>query len=136
MLAENPSKLSRHSAALAWATVVAVLLLVPTGGEQPPAWPWLDLLRPFADKAVHFGLFAVLGWLLVRGEAQGRGRRTGHALRRLWIAAAALATSWGLLLEVAQAFVPYRSFEALDGLADLLGAAVGAWWAGRRSGSS
>lgn len=59
------SRVRRRAAAALWAALVAVLLLVPTGGQEPPAWAWLELLRPVADKLVHLCLFAVLGWLLV-----------------------------------------------------------------------
>ncbi len=68
------------------------------------------------DKAVHavvFGLLALWIWLPSRAAPAARGA---------W--AVGLATGWGALDEVHQAFVPGRSSDGWDLLADGLGAVI------------
>lgn len=71
-----------------------------------------------ADKLVHFSLYAVLGALVARALAAPRARR-GLVL------AAAQLMLFGALDEWHQQFVPGRSAELADWVADLLGALVG-----------
>ena len=68
------------------------------------------------DKLNHAGAFAALG---LSGHLGFPGRRTA-----LWVIAAGLA--FGGLIEVLQLFVPGRSSEWTDLLADLVGLACGA----------
>ncbi len=66
------------------------------------------------DKAIHalvFGLLALWLWLPSRARPAARG-----------LIAIGLATAWGVLDEVHQAFVPGRSSDAWDLLADFVGA--------------
>jgi VanZ family protein len=87
---------------------------------------WTSLLPPddlpdafgLSDKLLHFAGYAVLG---VLGVLSG--------LR--WPIAAVVALGWGLLLEVAQGLLGYRSFEWWDVVADGLGALLGAVIAAR-----
>jgi len=67
---------------------------------------------PGIDKVAHAVTYAVLGGLLRVA--------TGHGG-----AAVALAAGYGLTDEVHQAYVPGRSPDPLDWLADVVGAAVG-----------
>jgi VanZ family protein len=74
------------------------------------------------DKLVHLGVYAVLGALVVRALSGGR-RTVGwpHA------AAAVLVSSlYGASDEWHQSFVAGRTPDALDVVADALGAALGA----------
>ncbi len=70
-----------------------------------------------ADKAVHTMLFALLT-LLLRWPSRVRSALLAAALA--WT----LGTAWGLVDELHQAFVPGRSTDALDLLADAIGAAI------------
>jgi VanZ family protein len=83
---------------------------------------------PGFDKLVHFGVFAGLGALLARAFV-GAGVRAAV----LWATLAGAA--YGVVDEIHQSFVPTRSAEALDALADaagsLAGAALWAWGAAR-----
>lgn len=71
-----------------------------------------------ADKAVHTAIFAVFACLLLLPSRLQRGAVAAAAA---W----ALATAWGGLDELHQSFVPGRSMDALDLLADAIGATLG-----------
>lgn len=69
------------------------------------------------DKVAHAGVFAVLCVLLLFGARFPSGWRAAP-----WIG---LACLYGLLDEIHQSFVPGRSVEVLDGVADVVGAVLG-----------
>jgi VanZ family protein len=100
------------AAPLAWMALIFALSSVP-GRRMPSAHAW--------DKAAHFCEYAVLGWLLQRAL-----REAGLSPRRAAVAAAISAAAWGVSDEWHQSFVPRRSVEAADALADALGAATAA----------
>lgn len=77
---------------------------------------------PFKDKGVHFVEFGVLGFLVMRACLM-----TWPRVAVLRVATFAVGTTvlWGLLDELHQAYVPNRSAEAFDLLADALGAVCG-----------
>jgi VanZ family protein len=72
------------------------------------------------DKLLHALAFGCLALLLARAARALLPRR--HPRTRLVFAVLG-ASLFGALLEVCQSFVPYRSAEFLDWLADTLGAA-------------
>jgi VanZ family protein len=78
------------------------------------------------DKVAHFGIYAVLGLLLARAVG-----------RAAW-PAVALGWAYGASDEVHQMFVPGRSPEVADWLADAAGVLLGVFlfhrWAARRAG--
>lgn len=95
--------------AVLWAVVIFVASAQPRV-PLPKVGHW--------DKLSHFGAYAVLGLLLARGTA-------ASALNGWW--AVALAALYGATDEIHQAFVPGRSPELGDWIADVLGAAAGAF---------
>jgi VanZ family protein len=102
----------RRSILAAYVAAVLFLMLAPL--ETPRAVARV----PDADKIVHAALFGVMAgliWWNLGGPARGRAVR-----------AVVLATVFASLIEVIQCFIPYRSADALDALAGLLGATVGA----------
>lgn len=110
-------------------------LFVVSAMSEPPV-PTALVFR-WSDKALHAVAYAVLACLALRGA---RRRGDGAALaRRLALApswgpvvvAVLLATGYGVLDEVHQAFVPKRNADALDVVADLVGACIGATFAQR-----
>ena len=103
-------------ACLAWAAIAA-LTLTP-GSSLPSAG------LPGVDKLAHFALWAV-GALALR-FALRRGR--GWPARRAAVVAFGVAVGLGVAVEAAQALVPGRSPEALDVVADALGASVTLWF--------
>jgi VanZ family protein len=73
------------------------------------------------DKLLHAVAFGGLAFLLFRAAVFGMPR----AATRTQLSFAALgASAVGALLEVCQAFVPYRSADVLDWVADTVGAAL------------
>jgi VanZ family protein len=85
------------------------------------------------DKVVHFAVYALLGLLTVRGFA-GYGLRACRAA--LWaVLACAL---YGASDELHQHYVPGRSSDPADWVADVLGAALAVrlWWAAWRRRSA
>ena len=111
---------SRKIQAVAWATLTTVALLAP-GRSVPRVPSWLPLaLAPVADKLVHALLFFVLGLLTYRALAE-KGHEPGglgSTVLAVWV--------FVVLLEIAQRWVPNRTFEILDILAGLAGALVAA----------
>ena len=81
------------------------------------------LLFPGQDKLFHMVAFGVLGFLLMGGmKTTGSGYRTGQ----VWFVVV-LVVLYGLLDELHQYFVPGRTVEVYDALADAAGGLLGAW---------
>ena len=78
---------------------------------------------PLRDKGIHFIEFAVLGWLCA--AASSRTWPSASAWRTATFAVF-VSVLWGLSDEIHQAFVPGRSSEVADVIADLLGSMAGA----------
>jgi VanZ family protein len=77
---------------------------------------------PGSDKAAHATLYGGLAGLIAMGlHRSNRGR---ISLRALFLAPVALATLYGVSDELHQAFVPTRSPDMLDLLADAAGATI------------
>lgn len=87
---------------------------------------------PIDDKVLHALVYGLLGGLMLRALSPARPRPVSG---RAALLAVALATLYGLTDEVHQSFVPGRSADAADLLADFNGAAVvcGLLWARRAS---
>lgn len=78
---------------------------------------------PLKDKGAHFLVYALLGFLCAHATLRTwPDRRPARTLAL----GAFVAAAWGLSDELHQAFVPGRSAELLDLVADTLGAATGA----------
>lgn len=111
--------------ALAWAGTIFFLSSRSSLPEGPE-------LIPGFDKVAHFGAYALLGLLLAHAV-----RATGLPL----VAAVALGWLYGASDEWHQSFVPGRSVELLDWVADALGVLAGVylfklWHARRRRGEA
>lgn len=86
---------------------------------------------PNLDKLGHFGLYAIEAGLLYAAVAwPGRSR---FSLARVLAIVGAMAV-WGVVDEVHQTWIPERSMEGGDVLADVSGAAAGALVASVLSG--
>jgi VanZ family protein len=78
---------------------------------------------PLRDKGIHFLEYTVLGWLCA--AASSRTWPSASAWRTAAFAVF-ISALWGLSDEIHQAFVPGRSSEVADVIADLFGSMAGA----------
>ena len=103
-----------------WGPVCLVMALIffSSSVSDPGAPP-----GGLSDKSAHVLAYAALGAALVRALAGGSARRV---TRGCVLAAAALATAYGVTDEVHQSFVPERTPDAMDLLADAVGGLAGA----------
>ena len=83
------------------------------------------------DKAVHLCEYLLLAWLLVQAIRMHRLRERG-SLALAWIS----ATSYGLLIELLQTIIPWRSGDLADAAVNAVGAAIGVWLGDRLPRSS
>ena len=100
----------------AWATMVLIFVLSSMSGLGP-------IPGGVDDGVAHALQYAVLAALLLRGLAGARWR--GVRVRAAALAVL-LATLYGVTDEAHQWFVPGRTAEVTDLVADALGAAVAA----------
>ena len=112
------SRLSRLL--FAWGPAVGLMAAIYFASDRSDA---PGLLGGVPDVLAHAAAYAVLGAATLRGLAGAR--RTG-ATARAAVLAAVLAAAYGAADEFHQSFVPGRSAELRDVLADALGAAAGA----------
>ena len=78
---------------------------------------------PLRDKGVHFLEYGALGLLVAHATLRTWPHRS--AARTLPLAVL-ICVAWGVLDEIHQAFVPGRSADVLDLVADTLGTVSGA----------
>ena len=95
-------------------------LIWTVSSMEAPSFP--IHLFPLRDKGVHATEYAVLAFLFA--HASLRTWQT-HPRWRVAFVAVLLTFLWGFLDEMHQAFVPGRSADLLDLLADTFGALVG-----------
>lgn len=103
-----------------WGPVIIVMALIFSASSisDPGAPP-----GGMSDKAAHFLAYAALGAALIRALAGGR--TAGMTVRRIGLATL-LGTLYGASDEVHQMFVPGRTPDVMDLVADAWGAAAGA----------
>ena len=104
-----------------WLLLVGLcgLIFWQSSGPLPPETPSL----PGLDKLAHAAVYALLAWLAARAFATLPWKAYSGLIP--WTAAL-FAALYGLSDEVHQAFVPGRSADFWDLVADTLGAAGGA----------
>jgi VanZ family protein len=84
------------------------------------------------DKLLHAGAYALLSMLFFRAYRTTRYRDRTNYIVIFSILSAGL---YGISDELHQYFVPYRSAEVQDALADIIGSAVGAFAAAAVAGN-
>lgn len=109
-----------------WAVAAYVALIFAVSLVRIPPG---RMLTADSDKMLHVLEFGVLAWFLCRFFQLGQLRS------RTWVALGALALTVvvGLLNEVLQKFIPHRTCELGDIIANTIGAALvcAGWWLGR-----
>jgi VanZ family protein len=110
---------------------MAIIFAASSTATPPGIAPWVP------DKLMHLLAYAGLGVLLLRALSR---RWMDRVTPRIGLVAVAIAALYGASDEIHQSFVPGRSMETLDLLADATGAALASsvFWAwgiiGRRHG--
>ncbi|HMU73144.1 MAG: VanZ family protein [Cyclobacteriaceae bacterium] len=111
---------------IAWFFVILILISIP-GYDLPKIDNWLIEIN--YDKLIHTFLFAVLAYLFMRPVMRSAlaGREKWNWLIRITLA----AILYGITTEYIQKFfIPGRSFNLADWLADALGGVLMfAWFA-------
>jgi len=108
---------------LIWFLVVTILLCLP--GSTLPKENWLDNI--WFDKWVHIFLFAMLAWLFCSSFKNFSGKKL-----RLFLAIVIACLFYGIVMEFVQKyFIPGRSFDSGDILADGIGSLMGGFIAAR-----
>ena len=104
-----------------WFIVTTVLLVLPVSPDEEESW----ITRiPLFDKWIHAGLFIILSILLCWGIYKIRGR--SPQLRTYFLRIAFGCLIYGIVMEFVQKyFIPQRSFDVGDIIADGAGAFVG-----------
>ncbi len=116
------NKKNRNALPLAavWLFVLTLLLILP--GSSFPHENWMSKIS--LDKWVHIFLFSVLVLLWVTGL--GRRSPDKFAFRKMAVIVCLAAIVYGIMMEFVQKYwVPNRSFELLDILADTGGSLAG-----------
>jgi VanZ family protein len=117
-----------------WLPVILYCLLIFIQSSYPAT----DSLPtfPHADKLVHAGGYALLGFLFYR--AYGKTDLPRKAVRLLMVSGLS-AMLYGISDEIHQYFVPSRTADIIDMIADAAGGFMGAaaaWMIWRRGGVS
>ena len=110
--------------ALAFISFLIVVIGIADHGDGERWWPFIGHI-PYGDKIGHLGLIGTLSLLC---------NIAFHPQPRPWLPRVITFTTWVLLVfltleEIAQAFIPTRTCDLYDWLADLAGLAVGQWLA-------
>jgi VanZ family protein len=104
--------------AFGWLLMVTFLLCLP--GQEFPKMTWLGKI--WFDKWVHIGLFLVMVIFWCRALSF----KNPGKLKTLFGRIVLLSIIYGVVMElVQQFFIPFRSFEFLDIVADGIGSLAG-----------
>lgn len=112
---------TRAELVLAWLPALLVMGLIwAMSSLETPIAPTESF--PLRDKGAHALEYAGLGFLVSHATLRTWPR---YAVWRRAAVGLLIAVAWGVLDEIHQAFVPGRTPDALDLVADFVGATVG-----------
>ena len=105
-----------------WFPILFYCLLIFIQSSRPspnigPDWP-------FKDKVLHFTAYALLGALFLRAFYTTRIK---HHLKLIFTLSVLFSALYGISDEIHQSFVPYRTADVMDALADIFGSAFGVY---------
>lgn len=106
--------------AVIWLLIITTLLCIP--GTELPKITWEDKI--WLDKWIHVFLFMIL--VILWNKAYS-GKKSMHLnTRKMFFQIMIVGFVYGILMELVQKyFIPYRSFDVTDILADGLGCFIG-----------
>ncbi len=101
-------KIKRFKFSILWSIIMLIGCTAKLGDELPK-----EPMIPYQDKIVHFAIFGIMGFIMI---AEKRKTDCNTLI---------ICTLYGILIEIIQSFLPWRSFEILDMVFDSLGAVAG-----------
>lgn len=109
----------KHINSALWAVVILILCGTPSSGFS--GFRFINI--PQFDKVVHLGLYVVFTLLII--SENNPNRNMGTVDRRYKIIALAVASAYGLLIELLQWLIfTSRSADFFDFLADVAGSVL------------
>ena len=102
---------------IAWVFFTFYLLIIYSHKESS------TISFPFLDKVVHFILFFIQSILITNTLYEYSDRNN----RIILIASIILLLLFGLIIEIQQIYLPYRTFEIMDLIANFLGVLFGSF---------
>ncbi len=106
-----------------WFIIVLILICLP-GKVFPKVKPWFEELD--FDKIIHITMFGILNLLFVSPLFKSDLNLSNKKKSILFITL--FFIGWGFITECIQLFVPKRSFDLLDWLADSIGILIVYWF--------
>ena len=104
-----------------WFPIIFYCLLIFVQSSHPSP----EVIKsdwPHVDKVLHFTAYALLGALFLRAF---KTTPIKNNLKLVLILSVLLSSLYGISDEIHQSFVPYRTADAMDAMADILGSAFG-----------
>jgi VanZ family protein len=105
-----------------WFPIILYCLLIFIQSSYPSIKSGPEL--PHIDKVLHFVAYAFLGALFLRAFKTSRIKNN---VKLILILSIFLSSLYGVSDEIHQYFVPYRSADLMDILADMLGGLTGGY---------
>jgi len=106
--------------AIIWLLIITTLLCIP--GTELPKIKWENKI--WLDKWVHVFLFMVL--VILWNNVYAGKKNTQNNIRKIFFQIMILGILYGILMELVQKyFIPYRTFDFIDMIADAAGCAAG-----------
>ena len=103
-----------------WFLLVTSLLCIP--GTRLPKITWED--KVWLDKWVHIFLFMIL--VILWSKAYSHKKNTDRDGRKIFLEIMIVGCFYGIAMEFVQKyFIPFRSFDVGDIIADAIGCVVG-----------
>ncbi len=112
--------LKKYIPGIAWFFLTLIAISIP-GKELPKFGPWFEQIS--VDKLIHTFLFGMLAFLWMLPVAIST---TATQNKKYWFIKVAIAAAlWGLAAELIQKyFIPMRSYDLVDLLANTLGVII------------
>ena len=111
-----------HKFFIYWFPIILYCLLIFIQSSYPSIKRAPEL--PHLDKVLHFVAYALLGALFLRAFKTSRIKNN---VRFILILSVLLSFLYGISDEIHQHFIPYRSADLMDVLADMLGGLTGVY---------
>jgi len=106
--------------AIVWLLTITILLCIP--GTKFPKITWADKI--WLDKWIHVFLFMVL--VIVWNKVYSGKKNIQNNIRKIFFQIMIIGFLYGIAMELVQKyFIPFRSFDIGDILADGIGSFIG-----------